>query len=85
MITCRELLEFLAEYVDGTLPGPQREVFEAHLRLCPPCVDYLKMYRAAIELGKRCAAGDTQAPPAMPEALKKAILEARRGQANKGK
>lgn len=78
MITCQELIEFLAEYLAGTLPAPQREIFEQHLRLCPPCVDYLKMYRAAIQLGKQACAADPISRPPMPEDLKKAILEARK-------
>jgi len=77
MITCRELLEFLAEYLDGTLPEPERAVFEEHLCICPPCVEYLKTYRATIQLGKAACAGEQVAQPSMPEELKKAILKAR--------
>ncbi len=78
MITCQELIDFLAEYLDGTLPAPQREIFEQHLRLCPPCVDYLKMYRAAIQLVKDSCVAEPASRPPMPEDLKKAILEARK-------
>lgn len=78
MISCRELVEFLAEYVEGTLPIREREAFEEHLRVCPPCVDYVKMYRATIELGKAACGGAAGAPPPMPPELKRAILEARR-------
>ena len=77
MISCRELVEFLAEYVEGTLPVQQRDAFEEHLRVCPPCVDYMKMYRATIELGKAACSGTAGAPPPMPPELKRAILEAR--------
>lgn len=78
MMTCQELIDFLADYVAGTLPPEHRNVFEQHLRLCPPCVDYLRMYRATIQLGKESCAGEPVSRPPMPEELKKAILEARR-------
>jgi len=80
MITCRELLEFLAEYLDGSLPEPERAVFEEHLRVCPPCVEYLKTYRATIQLGKGACAGERAFPSPIPEELKKAILKARDSQ-----
>ena len=52
MIRCRELIEFLMDYVSGELPGGQREEFEKHLRVCPSCVAYVKTYQEAVALGK---------------------------------
>ena len=44
MMTCRELIDFIMEYLDGELPQEQRSVFEEHLKLCPPCLEYLESY-----------------------------------------
>ena len=74
MNTCQEILDFLGDYVGGELPAAQREEFERHLALCPPCVAYLKSYEQTIKLGK-CACVDTDQKP--PEELIKAILAAR--------
>lgn len=74
MNTCQEILDFLGDYVSGELPAAQREEFERHLAICPPCVDYLKTYEQTIRLGK-CACGDVDEKP--PEELIKAILAAR--------
>jgi len=45
-IPCREIIALLSEYIDGTLPAAQARDLEAHLAICPPCVDYLESLRA---------------------------------------
>lgn len=46
-INCkRVILEYLVEYEDGSMPEAVRQDFEAHLSHCPPCVVFLKSYRA---------------------------------------
>jgi len=46
-MSCRRLiLESLVEYEDGSMPEPERRVFEQHLSHCPPCVVFLKSYQA---------------------------------------
>jgi anti-sigma factor RsiW len=74
MITCRELEEFIVDYLDGTLPWRQRLVFRIHLFFCRECRDYLASYTHTIALGK-AALRQTDAP--IPEELVRAILAAR--------
>jgi len=78
-MTCQEVADFLMEYDEGELPVPQREVFDAHLEVCPPCLTYLDTYRETIRLGK-CLCDDPAGgpPPECPEELVKAILAARK-------
>ena len=77
-MTCKELVEFLMDYLDGLLSEPERRRFEEHLGECPDCVAYLATYREAVRLGKEaCAAGDS-IPTDVPEELVRAILAARR-------
>jgi anti-sigma factor RsiW len=46
-VTCKRLiLEYLIDYEDGTMPEPDRRQLEAHFSHCPPCVVFLKGYRA---------------------------------------
>ena len=41
-MNCRKLiLEYLADYEDGSMPSAERSGFEAHLSHCPPCVVFL--------------------------------------------
>ena len=45
--TCKRLiLDSLVEYEDGSMPEPDRQALEAHLSHCPPCIVFLKSYRA---------------------------------------
>ncbi len=56
MMTCREVLDFLMDYLDGTLSPAQRAVFEEHLAVCRSCVAYLHTYQQTVKLGKASAA-----------------------------
>jgi anti-sigma factor RsiW len=81
-MTCRELNEFLLDYVEGALAGPVRAEFDRHLGICPDCVRYLDDYREVIRLGGTCGDDDAQAED-VPEALIQAILAARSIRAEK--
>jgi anti-sigma factor RsiW len=48
--TCKELIDFLDDYVAGELPPPRHAQFENHLRYCPSCRAYLSSYRETIRL-----------------------------------
>jgi len=78
-LTCRELAEFLADYLAGELSESERDRFEAHLRICPACAAYVGTYREAIRLGRLAWApeSDPVLPTDVPEGLVRAILAAR--------
>jgi anti-sigma factor RsiW len=77
-LTCREFVEFLADYLAGGLPADERDSFNAHLALCPSCVAYMNTYQQAVRLGRTVLqqSGDTL-PLEIPEELVRAILDAR--------
>lgn len=78
-ITCRELIDFISDYLERRLQAEQLEEFERHLSVCPSCVNYLDAYRKTIALGKvALQPSDLSARGAAPEGLLKAIKEARR-------
>jgi anti-sigma factor RsiW len=77
-ITCRELIEFLIDYVDGALPEERRTEFERHLKVCPSCRNYLDSYRMTIKLGKAALTpSDEPASGVAPEGLVRAVRAAR--------
>jgi anti-sigma factor RsiW len=78
LLTCRELIDFLAAYLDDELAPEARADFEAHLCLCPSCVDYLASYRETIRLGKQACEPDAELPADVPRELVDAILATRR-------
>ena len=76
-MTCRELAEFLIDYLSGELPSDVRAQFEYHLGECPDCVAYLDSYRRTIQLSKQSLVDPGEAVPAMPDDLVRAILASR--------
>jgi anti-sigma factor RsiW len=49
-MTCRELVELVTEYLEGTLPEEDRVRFDDHLVSCPHCVTYLDQMRTTVGL-----------------------------------
>jgi anti-sigma factor RsiW len=76
-MTCRELVDFLMDYLDGELAPDIRRRFDAHLDQCPDCVTYLDTYRETLRLTRELGAADAVAAPEVPEALVRAVLAAR--------
>jgi anti-sigma factor RsiW len=52
VLTCREIADFLADYLSGELPVDQAARFERHLAVCPACVDYIRSYRDTIRFSR---------------------------------
>jgi anti-sigma factor RsiW len=67
-MSCKELVEVVTEYVEGTMPAADRRRFDAHLQECPYCVNYLEQMRATIETLGRLSE-DTLPPDARDEML----------------
>jgi anti-sigma factor RsiW len=49
-LTCRELVEIVTEYLDGTLSRRDRARFEAHLGACTNCTHYVEQFRETVRL-----------------------------------
>lgn len=75
-ITCRELIDFIIDYVDGHLPAAARDDFDRHLGVCPSCRAYLDSYRKTMAM-TRAMASDEPVDD-VPEMLVRTILDARR-------
>lgn len=76
-MTCRELNDFLADYVSGDLLPEVRGRFEAHLLSCPACASYVRSYRDAVRLARSSGTSLEQQllPADVPEELVAAILD----------
>ena len=76
-MTCRQVVDALAEYVAVTLEPGKRERCDVHLASCVRCAAYLRGYRETVRLIKLLgSASSTDAAEAMPAALADAILAA---------
>jgi anti-sigma factor RsiW len=47
-ITCREVVELVTGYLEGTLPPEQTSLFEQHVNFCDGCDWYLHQMRTTI-------------------------------------
>ena len=75
LMTCRDFIQFLLDYVEDRLSPEEQLRFDAHLESCPDCRTYLETYGKTIELTK--LADRDAIPPEAPEDLIKAILGSR--------
>ncbi len=72
-MACRELVEVITDYLEGTLPERDRVRFDAHLEECPYCVNYL------VQMRETAAALGSLREEALPASLRADLLEAFRG------
>ena len=49
-LTCKELVELVTGYLDGSVRGRRRRRFESHLAGCDGCTRYLRQMEATIRL-----------------------------------
>jgi anti-sigma factor RsiW len=52
-LVCRQAVELVTDYLEGTLNARARRRFEAHLAACPHCTEYLAQMRETIRLAGR--------------------------------
>jgi anti-sigma factor RsiW len=76
-VTCRDVADFLLDYVEGALPADTRRRVDEHMAACRDCVTYLRHYTEAVRAGRLAAADDLASD--VPEAVVRAILRARDG------
>jgi anti-sigma factor RsiW len=60
-LVCREVVELVTEYLEGSLSRADRRRFETHLADCPHCTEYLAQMRATISLTGRLEPDDLTA------------------------
>ena len=63
-MTCKEAIDLLADYLDSALTQAQLARLEEHLKVCDPCVAYLRTYCRTKELVARAERVD------MPEEMR---------------
>jgi anti-sigma factor RsiW len=78
MLTCRDFINFIADYLSNELSQSEREKFEFHLADCPHCAKYLASYQTTITFGRLTISDlDGDVSDEVPEELVQAILKAR--------
>lgn len=57
-VTCREFVELLTDYLEGTLAAEERAEIERHIVICRGCSNYVEQFRSTIGLLGRIAADE---------------------------
>ena len=73
MFTCKESIDLLLDYLDGTMSDEQARHLEEHLAACPPCIDFLRTYRATPSLCRRAL--QKQMPEELSQRLKEFLRQ----------
>jgi hypothetical protein len=47
---CKDCVDLLGDYVEGSLPADRAKALEEHLSLCPPCITFVRTYKATRRL-----------------------------------
>jgi anti-sigma factor RsiW len=66
-LTCKELVELVTDYLEGSLPARDRLRFEDHLAVCDPCRVYVEQMRETVRLAGQVRERDI--PPHARESL----------------
>lgn len=59
-LTCKELVELVTDYLEGSLSRRERKRFERHLAACDGCTAYLEQMRKTIAATGALAEEDLQ-------------------------
>ena len=71
VMSCKELVELVTDYLEGVLPSEERARFEEHISQCAGCEVYLEQIRQIIRtLGKL---NEDSIPPPARETLLQAF------------
>jgi len=72
MITCSDLQDWVANYLEGSLPLPKRRQLERHLGECAGCREFLAAYQRTVWVAKKamqCSSYPLQAPEQLVQAI----------------
>ena len=72
-LACKELVELITDYLEGTLPRRLRKRVEKHLEACDGCTAYVEQMRFIIQASGRLT------EESLPEPMKAELLYAFEG------
>ncbi|HJU83448.1 MAG TPA: zf-HC2 domain-containing protein [Holophagaceae bacterium] len=71
IVSCEQVTRVLSDYLDGTLPRPQRYFVKLHLLVCPACVAFLKSLQGARRMARTMT--ETEVPEEVTEMVGKLL------------
>lgn len=67
MLSCRDIVDAITDYLEGAMPVQERIAFEQHVAICPPCRGYLAQMRGLLRVAGTLR--ETDLPPSLRAAL----------------
>jgi hypothetical protein len=74
MICCKECLDLLYDYIEGSLDQETTDSLEEHFQECPPCISFMKTYKSTTMIC-RDTLNQIEVPVAVREALLKVLKD----------
>lgn len=68
-VNCKECVELLYDYLDSTLDPEMMEQLDEHFAACPPCINFLKTYRATKTMERQLNDQQVDLPVELEERL----------------
>ncbi len=69
-MTCREMVELMTDYLEGSMSTVERARFEEHLSICDGCTNYLRQVRETVRVAGMLTEED------IPEEQRRSLLMA---------
>jgi anti-sigma factor RsiW len=51
-ISCKQVVDYCMDYLNGTLPKEETTNFDSHLSYCPECVRFFQTYKRTPEISR---------------------------------
>ena len=74
MICCKECLDLLYEYIEGSLDQETAGSLDEHFQDCPPCIAFMQTYKSTTTICRNTL-NQVEVPDAVREALLKVLKE----------
>jgi predicted anti-sigma-YlaC factor YlaD len=74
-LVCRELVELVTEYLDGSLRGRERRRFERHIGHCSDCLRYVDQIKLTARLAQLTSEEEAEIPAELLELFRSASRE----------
>lgn len=78
-LTCKEVVEIVTDYLEGTMSDEERRRFDEHVAVCEGCDTYVHQMRETIRLSGMLT--EEQVPDPQKEALLSAFQDWKAGDA----
>ena len=69
MICCKECIDLLYDYLEGSLNTETAASLEEHFQDCPPCISFLRTYKKTTNICRE-SLSKTEIPEAVQSKLK---------------